>query len=90
MIKNIFSVFIFIFISVFFFIVITHYFSDQNKKEINKNRTNIDKKIKKNIKDLPFLTNDTKDVVEFNSNFDSHGNDNKIKRNFWNLFKKND
>ena len=46
------------------------------------------KKISSNIDGLPILVNDTNDVIEFNSGF--RNNNSKIKRNFWNLFKKND
>ena len=62
--------------------------SEENKKKINLNRKNIYSKIKDNLTTLPLLKNDTKDVLEFNSGYE---NDNKkIKRNFWDLFKKND
>jgi len=52
------------------------------------NRKNIYSKIEDSLVTLPLLKNNTQDVVEFNSGYE---NDNKkIKRNFWNLFKKND
>jgi len=62
--------------------------SDKNIKKINSNRTSVYKKIEENISNLPLLTNDTNDVIEFNSGYDNDNN--KIKRNFWKLFKKND
>ena len=62
--------------------------SDKNIKKINTNRANVYKKIEENISNLPLLTNDTNDVIEFNSGYDNDNN--KIKRNFWNLLKKND
>jgi hypothetical protein len=64
------------------------YISDKNIKKINTNRANVYKKIEENISNLPLLTNDTNDVIEFNSGYDNDNN--KIKRNFWKLFKKND
>ena len=88
MIKNIFSVLIFLFICFFIFFVVSTYISDKNIKKINTNRTSVYKKIEDNVENLPFLTNDTKDVIEFNSGYDNDNN--KIKRNFWKLFKKND
>jgi hypothetical protein len=37
---------------------------------------------------LPILKNDTNDIIEFNSGYNEDIT--KIKRNFWNLFKKDD
>jgi hypothetical protein len=85
MIKNILSVCIFFFAISFFFFIINTYFSDNQKKKIKKSRELISQTIKKNIEGLPILPNNTDDVIEFNSGFD-----NKINRNFWKLFKKND
>jgi len=62
--------------------------SDKNIKKINSNRTSVYKKIEENISNLPLLTNDTKNVIEFNSGY--RNDNNKIKRNFRELFKKND
>ena len=88
MIKNIFLVLIFLSIFFFIFFVISTYMSDKNIKKINTNRTSVYKKIEENISNLPLLTNDTKDVIEFNSGY--RNDNNKIKRNFWELFKKHD
>jgi len=88
MLKNFFSVLIFLFLIVFIFFIISTYVSEENKKKINLNRKNIYSKIEDNLLNLPLLKNNTFDVIEFNSGYD---NDNKkIKRNFWNLFKRND
>ena len=88
MIKNFFSVLIFLFIFSFIFFIISTYVSDENQKKINLNRKNIYSKIEDNLNTLPLLKNDTQDVIKFNSGYE---NDNKkIKRNFWDLFKKND
>jgi len=62
--------------------------SDKNQRKIISNRISIYQKIEENISNLPFLRNDTNDVIEFNSGYDNDNN--KIKRNFWKLFKKND
>mgnify|MGYP006128075315 CR=1 FL=1 len=88
MIKNFFSILIFLFIFLFTFFTISTYLSDENKKKINLNRENVYLKIEDSLSGLPFLKNDTKDVIQFNSGYDIDSN--KTKRNFWNLFKKND
>ena len=58
------------------------------KKKINLNRNNIYLKIEDILPSLPFLKNDTKNVIIFNSGYENDNN--KTKRNFWNLFKNND
>tara|TARA_B110000967_G_C18780652_1_gene508062 strand:+ start:164 stop:430 length:267 start_codon:yes stop_codon:yes gene_type:complete len=88
MIKNLFSVLIFLFIFFFIFFIISIYISDKNRKKISFNRTNIFAKIENNLSDLPILKNDTHDVIEFNSEYDNDNN--QIKRSFWDLFIKND
>jgi|TARA_B110000967_G_C18521671_1_gene381350 hypothetical protein len=86
MIKHFISVLIFLFIFIFIFFVISMYISNNNREKINFNRTNIYSKIKDNLSNLPLLKNDTDNVIEFNSGYNDK--DNKVKRNFWNLFKK--
>ena len=88
MIKHFFSVLIFIFFFIFIFFVVSTYISNTNREKVIKNRTNIYSKIKENIIILPLLKNNTNDVIEFNSGYNE--NKSKVKRNFWNLFKKND
>jgi hypothetical protein len=88
MIKHFFTVLIFIFIFLFVFFVFNTYMSKNNKEIIKSNRTNTYLKIEDNLSNLPILKNDTNNVIEFNSGYNI--NDSKIKRNFWNLFKKND
>ena len=88
MIKHFFSVLIFFFIFLFIFFIISTYISDKNTKKISLNRINILSKIENSIPNLPILKNDTHDVIKYNSGYDNDSN--KIKRNFWNLFKKND
>jgi hypothetical protein len=72
----------------FIFFVVSTYISNTNREKVIKNRTNIYSKIKENIIILPLLKNNTNDVIEFNSGYNE--NKSKVKRNFWNLFKKND
>ena len=88
MIKHFLSVSIFLFISFFLFFVISTYISSKNKEKINSNRKNFDVKIEENLSSLPKLKDDTSDVIEFNTGYNNDKN--KIKRNFWNLFKQND
>jgi hypothetical protein len=88
MIKNILSVLALLFSIFFFYFVAYSYFSEKHKINVKKNRENLSQSIKKNINDLPILTDDTNNAIEFNSGFETKNN--KIKRNFWNLFKKND
>ena len=86
MIKHFLSVLIFISIFLFIFFVTSTIISNNNKKKIRSNRTNLYLKIEENLANLPILKNDTDNVIEFNSGFTN--NDSKTKRNFWNLFKK--
>ena len=87
MIKHFFSVLIFIFIFFFVYFVISIYISNNNQEKMNANRINAYLKIKESLLTLPLLKNDTNNVIEFNSGYKNDSN--KIKRNFWNLFKKN-
>ncbi|MDC0449905.1 hypothetical protein OAL70_03420 [Pelagibacteraceae bacterium] len=86
MIRHFFSVLILLFVFLFIFFVTSTYLSKNNREKINSNRTDIYLKIKDNLPNLPLLKNDTNNVIEFNSGYNDE--DNKVKRNFWNLFKK--
>ena len=82
------SIFLFIFIIIitFFYLVVLKYLSETNKKNINKNRNNINKKIFEKTSHLPILNNDTNNIIEFNSGFSTY-NKIKTKRKFWELIK---
>ena len=86
MIKNFFSVIIFLLIFTFIFFIISTYISEKNKKKIYSNRKNTYLKIENSLSSLTFLKNDTQDVIEFNTGFMDSSS--KKKRNFWNLFNK--
>jgi len=88
MIKNILSVLIFLFSIIFFYFVTSTYFSMAQKKKITENRKTVIQKIENNISGLPILVTDTNNIIEFNSGFENENN--KIKRNFWKLFKQHD
>mgnify|MGYP001339954100 CR=1 FL=1 len=84
--RNIFKLIILILIISFFSFVFKYYFSEKNTNLVKKNRINLETKIRKNISNLPILTNDTNDVIEFNSGF-ANSNNKNFKRSFWELFK---
>ena len=80
---NFFYLFIII---IFFFNIFNYYFSNKNIKNINLNRSNIEKNLRNKITNLPLLNNDTKNIIEFNSSF-SEEISNEEPRSFWNLLK---
>jgi len=88
MLKNILSVSIFLLTTSFFYFVSHEYLSHNYDSKIKKNMETIVQKIKSNTNGLPFLANDTNNVIIFNSGFENKNQ--KIERNFWKLFKKND
>tara|TARA_B100000780_G_C21066687_1_gene428981 strand:+ start:873 stop:1136 length:264 start_codon:yes stop_codon:yes gene_type:complete len=86
MIKNILSVLVFFFSILFFYFILNIYLSESEKKKIKVNRETISKNIRDDINGLPILSNNTNDVIKFNSGFENKNG--KIKRNFWKLFEK--
>ena len=74
---------------VIFFIykVLSFYSSNKNISLQNYNRSNIDLILKEKINNLPILTNDTSNIIEFNDSFDLEDNSDK-KRSFWDLLNK--
>ena len=70
----------------FIYNIYKFYSSSKNLNTRSFNRSNIDEILKKKIKYLPILDNDTNKVKEFNNSLDNDINDNK-KRNFWDLLK---
>ena len=86
MVKNILSVLIFLFLFSFLFFVANTYLSNNQKTLINKKKEIVLQKITDSINELPILTNDTNNIIEFNPGFENENN--KIKRSFWKLFKK--
>jgi hypothetical protein len=88
MIRNVLSVLIFLFTISFVYIVGSIYLSDSQKAKYKINREAADQKIKNNTDSLPVLSNDTHNVIIYNSGFEKENF--KRERNFWQLFKKND
>ena len=64
-----------------------YYSSNVNISNKNFIRSNIDQILREKISDLPILSNDTDNVIEFNNSIENEINDDK-KRSFWNLLKK--
>ena len=87
MIKEIKYLIFLIFISLFIFLTIKYYFSDNNKKNSYRSYENISKRIENFTKNLPILEDDTKDIIQYVEK--SSGNKKK-KFNFWKLLESND
>ena len=86
MIKNVSKFFILVLIIIFFFTVFKYYISEQNIDLVKSQRKSFETLSQKKINDLPVLSNDTNNVIEFNSGFEETNQQN-YKRNFWELFK---
>ncbi len=86
MFNNFVKFLILVFILSFFIIVFNFYFSEKNINLLKKNRKNLETTVSKNITNLPVLTNNTNDIIEFSSGFNDT-NKSFFKRSFWELFK---
>ena len=85
MIKRVINFLILSFVIIFFFLIGKYYFSEKNYNLLKKNRSsyitvNYDKDLK-----LPFLKNNTNNVIEFKTGYENR-NEKKYKKNFWELF----
>ena len=80
------NLFLTILIILFFFNTYKFYSSNNNIKNINLNRSNIEGILKTKIIDIPILENNTSSAIEFNSSFFDETQDKK-KRNYWDLLK---
>ena len=80
------NLFLIIVIFIFFYCIVSYYFSKKNIKDTNLNRVNIDQILKKKSSSLPVLSNNTENIIEFNSTFSKEIREDKP-RNFWNLLK---
>ena len=85
MINKILSILQFLLIIFFIFYINYYYFSDTNIDKIYKNRINLPLNLSKNTDELPFLNNDTNNIIEY-QNIDESMEKIK-KRSFWNLLK---
>ena len=77
MIKRFLKIIYIIVLFLFIFFIFKNYFSESNIKEINKNRSNLENSLDRNLSNLPVLKNDTKDIIEYNLNINI---DNAIKK----------
>ena len=85
MIKEIKYLFYLIVLSVFIYLVINFYFSDYYEKKSYRNISNfLDNINSKNI-DVPLIKSDTKNIIEYKTNFDEMNNTKQ--RKFWKLIK---
>ena len=84
--SKIFNIFLGILILLFLFNIYNFYSSNKNLESKEFNRNNIDEIINKKISNLPILTNDTANVIEFNDGFSNEIKNDKL-RSFWNLLK---
>ena len=78
---------LFLFLTILFFWSTYNYYSSNKNLNIKKyNLNNINQIISKKASNLPVLSNDTNDVIEFNNSISSEVNNAK-QRSFWNLLK---
>ena len=75
-----------ILILIFFLNTYKYYVSKNNLKAKEFIRYNIDEIIKKKISELPILSNDTNNVIEFNNSLSETNNKDKL-RSFWDLLR---
>ena len=73
-------------IGIFILSIFKYYSSNKNLDTKNFNRSNIDQILKSKINNLPILSNDTDNLIEFNNSIEEGINQEK-NRNFWNLLK---
>ena len=85
MVKEIRYLFYLVVLSIFIFLVINYYFSDNYEKKSNRKISNfLDNFNSKNI-DLPLIKSDTKNIIEYKINSDQLINTKQ--RKFWDLIK---
>ena len=80
------NIFMLLLIGIFILSIFKYYSSNKNLDTKNFNRSNIDQILKSKINNLPILSNDTDNVIEFNNSIEEGINQEK-NRNFWNLLK---
>ena len=71
----------------FFYTSFRYYSSNVNINNKNYIRSNINQILREKVSDLPILSNDTDNVIEFVNSIENEIIDDK-KRSFWNLLKK--
>mgnify|MGYP000924622578 FL=1 len=86
MIKELKYLFFLIFISIFSFLSLKYYFSDDNKKNSYRSLKLVDEKISNYSNNLILLKSDTVDIVEYKK---KTLDKNKRNYNFWKLINEN-
>ena len=84
--QKVLNILMFLLIILFIFSIFRYYSSSKNIEIKNFNLNNIDEIIKMKTSDLPVLTNDTNNIIEFNNSLESERNFEK-NRSFWELLK---
>ena len=85
MLKKIGNTFYILSFSLFIFLIISYYFSDENKRRANINRST--KVSEFEISNLPLLKNDTKNIIVFSDDVDDYKKKKK-RYKFWDLISK--
>ncbi len=65
---------------------ITYYFTKQSHKKIKIKDLDLQSKLENKISSLPYLENDTNDIIDFDNTVNNLDNKRK-KRKFWELLK---
>ena len=68
----------------FIIFVVVFYLSEENKRHTYKIRTQYLEKVNNYLSELPFLINDTENIINFKDGLNK-SKKNKIKRKFWEL-----
>tara|TARA_Y100000815_G_C12949101_1_gene352206 strand:+ start:245 stop:511 length:267 start_codon:yes stop_codon:yes gene_type:complete len=68
----------------FIIFIVVFYLSEENKRHTYKIRTQYLEKVNNYLSELPFLINDTENIINFKNDL-NESKKNKIKRKFWEL-----
>ena len=80
------NIFMIILVILFFFSIFKYYSSNKNVELKSYNRDNINEIINTKISNLPILSDDTNNVIEFNDGYSNIKKKEKQRR-FWDLLK---
>ena len=74
-------------VAIFISFTIKYYSSSKNIVNRDFNRLNINNILNEKVRNLPILSNDTNNIIQFNDSIEKDIKDEK-KRSFWDLLKK--
>ena len=80
------NIFVIILVTLFFLSIYQYYSSNKNAELKSYNRDNINEIINTKISNLPILSDDTNNVIEFNDGYSNEIKNDKS-RSFWDLLK---